>query len=290
MVLPKEDPNYKKVGLASWYGPTFHGRKTANGEIFDRNALTAAHTTMPLPSYAKVTNMSNGRSMIVRVNDRGPFHGNRVIDLSERVATMLDTKSHGVAKVKVEYVGRARMDGHDESFLMASYSGPGAVTPGGTVPGTLMAQATPPAPVFGRAPAPAPRPYGGSVLLASASHTGSTYQVAYDPALAFESSQSTIAVASLNTFSQSNAPQAAPVAATAYSPQPAAYAEPAPAGAASGTLGVLRVPAAGTPRNLLSGSAVSSYSANNRINAAYDAVSGMAAGSVPSSRLARNGN
>ncbi len=287
---PKEDPKYKKVGLASWYGPTFHGRKTANGEIFDRNALTAAHTTMPLPSYAKVTNLNNGRSMIVRVNDRGPFHGNRVIDLSERVATMLDTKSHGVAKVKVEYVGRARMDGHDEAFLMASYSGPGAVTPGGTVPGTLMAQATPPTPVFGPAPAPAPRPYGGSVLLASAANTGSTYQVAYDPALAFESSQSTIAVASLNTFSQSNVPQAAPVPATAYSPQPAAYAEPAPAGAASGTLGVLRVPAAGTPRNLLSGSAVSSYSANNRINAAYDAVSGMAAGSVPLSRLARNGN
>lgn len=287
---PKLDPNYKKVGLASWYGPTFHGRKTANGEIFDRNALTAAHPTMPLPSYAKVTNMSNGRSMIVRVNDRGPFHGNRVIDLSERVATMLDTKSHGVAKVKVEYVGRARMDGHDEAFLMASYSGPGAVTPGGTVPGTLMAQATPPAPVFGPAPTPAPRPYGGSVLLASASDPAPTYQVAYDPALAFEASRSTITVASANTFSQPNVSQAAPVPASAYRSQPAAYAEPAPAGAAPGTLGVLRVPAPGTPRNLLSGSAVSSYSANTRINAAYEAVSGMAAGSVPLSRLARNTN
>lgn len=287
---PKVDPNYKKVGLASWYGPTFHGRKTANGEIFDRNALTAAHTTMPLPSYAKVTNLKNGRSMIVRVNDRGPFHGNRVIDLSERVATMLDTKSHGVSKVKVEYVGRARMDGRDEAFLMASYSGPGAVTPGGTVPGTLMAQAIPSAPVFGPAPTPAPRPYGGSVLLASAADTASTYKAAYDPALAFEANRSTIAVASLNTFSQSGAPQGSPAPATAYRPQPAAYAEPAPAGAAPGTLGVLRVPAAGTPRNLLSGSAVSSYSANTRISAAYEAVSGMAAGSVPLSRLARNAN
>jgi len=279
---PKSDPNYKKVGLASWYGPTFHGRKTANGEIFDRNALTAAHTTMPLPSYAKVTNLSNGRSMIVRVNDRGPFHGNRVIDLSERVATMLDTKSDGVAKVKVEYVGKARMDGHDEAFLMASYSGPGAVTPGGTVPGTLMAQAAPPAPVFGPAPTPAPRPYGGSVLLASAGNAASTYQVAFDPALAFEASGSTVAVASLNTFT----PAAAPVPASGgvYSPQPAAYAEPAPA---PGTLGVLRVPAAGTPRNILSGSAVSSYSANTRINAAYEAASGMAADSVPLTRLAR---
>ncbi|MDJ0930735.1 septal ring lytic transglycosylase RlpA family protein [Breoghania sp.] len=138
---PKLDPDYDKVGLASWYGPTFYGRMTANGEIFDKNALTAAHTTMPLPSYARVTNLSNGRSMIVRVNDRGPFHGNRVIDLSSRVADMLNFKSKGTAKVRVQYVGRARMDGRDQQYLLASYRGPGAVTPGGTMPGTMIAMA-----------------------------------------------------------------------------------------------------------------------------------------------------
>ena len=89
---PKHDTNYQSVGLASWYGPTFHGRLTANGEVFDRNSITAAHTTMPLPSYARVTNLENGRSLIVRVNDRGPFHDNRTIDLSERSATMLSFK------------------------------------------------------------------------------------------------------------------------------------------------------------------------------------------------------
>ena len=176
---PKDDPNYTSVGLASWYGPTFHGRKTANGEVFDRNALTAAHTTMPLPSYARVTNLKNGRSMIVRVNDRGPFHGNRTIDLSERVAEMLDYKSKGVAKVKVEYVGRARMDGKDEAFLLASYNGPGSVNPGGTMPGTMLAQASPPVHV-GPAPVPRTRPY--DVLLASNNSFSNTVTAAFDPA------------------------------------------------------------------------------------------------------------
>ena len=105
---PKHEPNYKKTGLASWYGPTFHGRKTANGEIFDRNALTAAHTTMPLPSYARVTNVNNGRSMIVRVNDRGPFHGNRVIDLSERVATCSARRNPASARSRSNMSARRR--------------------------------------------------------------------------------------------------------------------------------------------------------------------------------------
>lgn len=123
---PKEEPGYTKVGFASWYGEAFHGRKTANGEIYDRHSLTAAHTTMPLPSYARVTNLKNGRSIVVRVNDRGPFHGNRVIDLSRRTAEILDFHNDGIAKVKVAYVGPARIDGQDEDFLLASYKGPGA--------------------------------------------------------------------------------------------------------------------------------------------------------------------
>lgn len=118
---PKEDRKYAKVGTASWYGDAFHGRLTANGEVYNVADITAAHPTMPLPSYARVTNLSNGSSVIVRVNDRGPYHDGRLIDLSKRAADMLGYSSVGTAKVKVEYVGRAPLDGHDEPYLMASY-------------------------------------------------------------------------------------------------------------------------------------------------------------------------
>ncbi len=128
---PKEEPGYSRKGRASWYGSAFHGRLTANGEIYDTTRLTAAHPTMPLPSYARVTNLANGSSVIVRVNDRGPYHSNRVIDLSQRAATMLDYQHTGTADVKVEYVGRAPLEGSDDRFLMASYRGPGAPDPWG---------------------------------------------------------------------------------------------------------------------------------------------------------------
>ncbi|MEI9431475.1 septal ring lytic transglycosylase RlpA family protein [Mesorhizobium sp. Cs1299R1N3] len=118
---PKEDKKYAKVGLASWYGDAFHGRLTANGEVYDTAHLTAAHPTMPLPSYARVTNLETGSSVIVRVNDRGPYHEGRIIDVSERAAQMLDYDKVGTAKVKVEYVGRAPLDGNDDQYLMASY-------------------------------------------------------------------------------------------------------------------------------------------------------------------------
>ncbi|MDQ0315871.1 septal ring lytic transglycosylase RlpA family protein [Amorphus orientalis] len=133
---PKEDPDYEAVGMASWYGAAFHGRLTANGEVFDANSLTAAHTTMPLPSYARVTNLKNGRSIIVRVNDRGPFHSSRIIDLSHRAADVLAFRNDGVAKVKVQYVGPARLDGKDEDFLLASYQDPasGNKAPARTAP------------------------------------------------------------------------------------------------------------------------------------------------------------
>jgi rare lipoprotein A len=118
---PKEDKHYAKVGLASWYGDAFHGRLTANGEVYDMTHLTAAHPTMPLPSYARVTNLKTGSSVIVRVNDRGPYHEGRIIDVSERAAQMLDYANIGTAQVKVEYVGRAPLDGDDDQYLMASY-------------------------------------------------------------------------------------------------------------------------------------------------------------------------
>ena len=119
---PREQPGYHKTGYASWYGPNFHGRLTANGEIYDQYALSAAHPTFPLPSYARVTNTSNGHSVIVRVNDRGPYHGGRLIDLSSRAADLLDYKREGVARVRVKYLGQAPLHGLDEQYLAASYS------------------------------------------------------------------------------------------------------------------------------------------------------------------------
>ncbi len=104
---PKEDPDYQEVGVASWYGPQFHGRLTANGEIFDMNLLSAAHTTMPLPSLAEVTNLENGRTLVVRVNDRGPFARGRVIDMSREAARRLGFEQQGTARVRVRYAGRA---------------------------------------------------------------------------------------------------------------------------------------------------------------------------------------
>lgn len=104
---PQEDPKYDNVGIASWYGPKFHGRRTANGEIFDMNLPTAAHPTLPMPVRAKVTNLENGYSVIVRINDRGPFAKDREIDMSRRAAEMLGFKNQGTAKVRVQYLGRA---------------------------------------------------------------------------------------------------------------------------------------------------------------------------------------
>ena len=92
---PRENESYSAVGMASWYGDAFQGRRTANGEIYDMRSLTAAHPTMPLPSYARVTNLVNGYSIIVRVNDRGPYRGGRIMDVSSRVADVLDFKSAG---------------------------------------------------------------------------------------------------------------------------------------------------------------------------------------------------
>jgi rare lipoprotein A len=117
---PEYNPNYQATGLASWYGDDFHGRQTANGEVFDLNGISAAHPTMPLPSYARVTNLSNGRSLIVRVNDRGPYHGNRIIDVSMKAAHLLGFHNTGTAWVRVEYVGRAPMEGSDDRILAAT--------------------------------------------------------------------------------------------------------------------------------------------------------------------------
>jgi rare lipoprotein A len=111
--VPREDPNYEAYGVASWYGADFHGRRTANGEVFDANALTAAHPTMPLPCYAYVTNLDNGRTVLVRVNDRGPYVNDRIIDMSYAAAKQLGYTSRGRARVRVRYAGRAPLNGDD---------------------------------------------------------------------------------------------------------------------------------------------------------------------------------
>jgi len=99
---PKKNLKYNKTGIASWYGPKFHGKLTANGEIYNQYALTAAHKTLPLPSAVKVTNLKNKKSLILRINDRGPFVNDRIIDLSSRAADILDLKKEGTGLVRVQ--------------------------------------------------------------------------------------------------------------------------------------------------------------------------------------------
>jgi rare lipoprotein A len=136
---PREDADYKANGTASWYGDAFHGRLTANGEIYDMHNLTAAHPTMPLPSYARVTNLKNGKSVIVRVNDRGPYASDRLVDLSKRAAQLLDYTHSGTAKVKLEYIGRAPVHGQDDEYLLASYREGGGNSTDGMQPGVMVA-------------------------------------------------------------------------------------------------------------------------------------------------------
>jgi rare lipoprotein A len=162
--VPEEDPRYRAEGLASWYGDDFHGRLTANGEVFDMASLTAAHPTLPMPCYARVTNLSNGKSLIVRVNDRGPYHGNRVMDVSSRAADLLEFKGTGIARVRVEYVGRAPLEGSDDRQLIATLrTGVPAPSPS-LVRVASVRPFVPEAPSSGRAirgevPMPEGRPY-----------------------------------------------------------------------------------------------------------------------------------
>jgi len=107
---PREQPNYDETGLASWYGPNFNGKKTANGEIFDQTTLSAAHKTLPMPVQVRVTNLENGRQLVLRVNDRGPFVPGRIIDVSAEAAGLLGFKGNGTAMVRVEYLGRSELE------------------------------------------------------------------------------------------------------------------------------------------------------------------------------------
>ena len=160
--VPKEDSSYRAEGQASWYGADFQGRRTANGEVFDMHSLSAAHPTLPLPSYVRVTNLENRRSVVVRVNDRGPYHDNRVIDVSIRVAKLLGFYDKGIAHVRVEYVGRAALSGSDDNKLAESLRIGEPLTP-------LVRVATS-APAAITLQAPIPRPSLISAYVATPEH------------------------------------------------------------------------------------------------------------------------
>jgi rare lipoprotein A len=161
--VPQENPSYRAEGLASWYGSDFHGRLTANGEVYDMHGISAAHPTLPMPSYVRVTNLGNGRSIIVRINDRGPYHSDRVIDLSSKAARLLDFHGDGLARVRVEYVSPAPLEGSDDSVLLATLRENGPAPAPSPI---LLASSKPFLPQFGsrtasRGPVPTPpdRPY-----------------------------------------------------------------------------------------------------------------------------------
>ena len=128
---PKEQPDYEEVGMASWYGDAFNGRPTSTGERFDMHALTAAHKTLPLPGLVEVTNLENGRRLVVRINHRGPFVDSRIIDLSREAASELGMLSQGVGRVRVRYLGRAPQQGGG-TLLRASAPTPRGVVPAST--------------------------------------------------------------------------------------------------------------------------------------------------------------
>jgi len=162
--VPEENINYSAVGMASWYGDDFHGRYTANGEIFDMNGISAAHPTLPLPSYVRVTNLANSRSIVVRVNDRGPYAANRLIDVSVKTAELLGFYGHGVTRVKVEYVGRAPLQGSEDRKLIATLREGSPTSPVQLASNKLFAPAYPerrPVTAFSSngIPSPPDRPY-----------------------------------------------------------------------------------------------------------------------------------
>lgn len=175
---PKVDLAYEESGIASWYGPNFHGKKTANGEIFDMNLIGAAHKTLPLPSVVRVTNLENGRSLIVRINDRGPFVRGRIIDMSKRAAELLGMTNKGTAMVHVrllpEESRRAALDaGASGKDLMAFGSPPPKASPSipvsvetlAPVEGVAVAM---PAPETAKFPQPAPQPQASATQVAAA--------------------------------------------------------------------------------------------------------------------------
>jgi rare lipoprotein A len=162
---PKEDPFYDETGVASWYGTDFHGKATANGERYDMDALTGAHRTLPMPTVVRVTNLENGRSLRLRVNDRGPYARGRILDVSRRAATLLGFNAKGTARVRVQYEGRAEVGAsppQSDGEIVASRPSDLKSAPLSTVSSTELA------PIPGASVAP-PRETAAPVRVAQAS-------------------------------------------------------------------------------------------------------------------------
>jgi rare lipoprotein A len=237
--VPDPNAGYHEIGLASWYGAGFHGRQTANGESFAADAISAAHPSLPLPSYARVTNVENNHSIIVRVNDRGPFSDRRLIDVSARTADLLEFRRAGLAEVRVEYLQPAPLDGGDEAFLLASFRGPGEGS--ASTPGVLVAslsprvpQVRPAAPVLSLSP----------VHSAPAKAAGST---PFDPYQALSPDRAPLAA--------SPAPRAKPL------PAPSVASRPEPLPAVGHVDVVASLDAASSPAS--------------RVDAAFDTISSL---------------
>lgn len=155
--VPREQPNYDQTGVASWYGEQFHMKATANGETFDMATVSAAHTTLPLPSLVEVTNLDNGRRLVVRVNDRGPFVGDRIIDLSREAARQLGFERQGLARVRVKYVGPGPLLGPDGGLRYANAKPFPTRLPAATAAATMASSADPVMEIAAAAPRAAPR-------------------------------------------------------------------------------------------------------------------------------------
>jgi len=175
---PREQPDYDETGIASWYGPTFYGKRTANGEIYNAGDLTAAHKTLPMPVNVRVTNLDNGKSLVLRVNDRGPFARGRIIDLSERAAELLDVKRAGTARVRVTYISRADINGAPPSQTPAAVASALPAAPSGKVDSAALAilpgATVAPPPATPARPAPPPIP---TQMFADAQPTGKVTEV-----------------------------------------------------------------------------------------------------------------
>jgi rare lipoprotein A len=219
---PYDKPvGYTAVGTASWYGEAFHGRRTANGEVYDRHGISAAHPTMPLPAYARVTNVLNNRSIIVRVNDRGPYHGGRVMDVSQKTAEALAFRHLGTARIKLEYLGQASLGGSDDKLLLATLrtDGQPAAIPG-TSARTMVASSSSVAPSRSQSadldetPAPVEEPTSSRPVAQTYSTASTSTARAYAPQPSAPQGYSTASVESVRTISPST-PVAASLVSTA---------------------------------------------------------------------------